>query len=523
MPSQMGLAQVGFGSGDNLNYVTVHKLGDEELLAHYQRLIESKHPWGEFYGRCGLWGEAVRTKSKSKEEINAEFDSLQKFLTSWRKKYPDSEELVADIENILTTIRDVNDKGWKEFIATKKPPPSPPSNQPVKPDDRPLVRFEPIEGTPTPFEVITRCGDNLDAVWNGDQLWLMPIGGELKPIFERPRLAVKYSRDFLHEVLFDGRWLWVVNAESGLRVFDLTGKLLGHLPAKSSKGDSPDGDVPVADSTQLPPFDPKPYPLHNDPYPNSPGIATRSAASLRILPIGAGRCLVAGNYGPLHRMWIAVVTLEPAGSWKVQIIQEGTKVAQLGDLTQFQNTDIAAEVHWITLFQKPQPIPRPLAIVGRRIASFRTDEIPPLVIDLTSLKVSVLPGNFRENGAFWYPVVAANGRLIQNTTHLFETLEPDFLKPDAPWKSQLFVASPKRDNIITVQGRFIADDDHLYVTTYDGWARLNTKTWKFDLLAPRPLPKEHCFRFQGVSAHHGLVSWNRNQPLHRVRIEQNQP
>lgn len=520
MPTKMGMAQIGFGSGDNLNYVTVHKLGEGELIAHYNRLIESKHPWGEFYGRCGLWGEAVRLKSKSKEEITAEFESLQKFLTTWRKKYPDSEELVADIDKIVTTIHAVHDKGFGEFIATKKRQEPASKEQmgkePVKLVDSPTVKFEPIEGTPAPFEVITPSGEGLDAVWNGDHLWLMPVGGDLKQVFERPRLAVKYSRDFLHEVLFDGRWLWVVTAESGLRVIDLNGKLLGHLPARSSKGDSQDGDVLVADATQLPPFDPKPYPLFQDK--NYPGSALRSAPSLRILPFGQGRCLVAGNYGPLHRLWIAVVTLEPTGSWDVKIIQQGTKVAQLGDLTQFQNTDIATEVTWLTLFQKPQPIPRPVAILGRRIAPFRTTEIQPLLIDLTSLKVSVLPGNFREDGYPWRPVVAANGRLIQNTIHLFESIAPDFLKPEAAWKSELFIASPNRDNRISVEGSLFVAGDDCFVAAYGGWARLNTREWKFDLLAPRPLPKENLFSYHGVSAQHGLVAWNRNGLLHRVTI-----
>ena len=492
------------------------------LIEHYEQLAASKQPWPQFYGRAALWGEAVRTQSKSKDEINKDFDSLQKFLTSWRKKHPDSEELIADIDKILTRIRDVNNEGFKAVIAGNRPQ-APRSKDMIKQSDLPLVKFEPIEGTQAPYEIITRCGDKLDAVWNSDQLWLLPLGGDLKLIFERPRLAVKGSRDFLHEVLFDGRWLWVVNAETGLRVFDLTGKLLGHLPAKSSKGDAPDGDVLIADSTQLPPFDPKPYPLHNEPVPglvglSSPGVAMRTAASLRILPLGECRCLVAANYGPLKRLWIAVVTLGPAGSWDVKIIQQGTKVAQAGNLTQVQSADIAAEATWFTLFPKPQRNSRPQAILGRQIAAFRTSEVAPLIIDLTSLKVSVLPGNFREDGAFWLPVVAANGRLIQNTNHLFETIEPDAVKPAVPWKSQLFVASPNRDNSISVQGRFIADDDHVYVTTYDGWARLNTKEWKFDLIAPRPLPKEQRFRFHGVSSHYGLVAWNRNGPLNRVVI-----
>lgn len=512
MPYRMEHPQLASRSSENLALITNAKLDLGELTAHYNRLIESKQPWAEFYGRCGLWGESIRTKSQSKAEIAAELESLQKFLNAWRKKYPDSEDPVADIDKMLTKMRDIHDKGFKEFIATQKRP-GPSSKEQLKQDELPVVRFEPIEGTQAPFEIITRCGDGVDAVWNGDQLWLMPVGGGLKPIFERPRLAVKNSRDYLHEVLFDGRWLWIVTAESGLRVLDLNGKLLGHLPARSSKGDSPAGDVLVADATQLPPFDSKLSPLH---YEAAPGSASRSAASLKILPFGAGRCLVAGNYGPLKRLWIAVVTLEPAGSWNVQIIQQGTKVAQLGDLTQFQNTDIASEAIWLTLFQKPEPIPRPMVILGRRINPFRTTEIPPLVIDLTSLKVSVLPGNFREDGV--HPVVAANGRLIQCTNHLFESLTPNFLKPEAPWNSQLFIASPNRDNSIEVQGRLFVAGDDVFVATFDGWARLNTRDWKFDVLAPRPLPKEQRFSYHGVSAQFGLVAWNRNGPLHRVTI-----
>ena len=48
-------------------------------------------------------------------------------------------------------------------------------------------------------------------------------------------------------------------------------------------------------------------------------------------------------------------------------------------------------------------------------------------------------------------------------------------------------------------------------------------TFGNDLLGPRPLLKEYLFRFQGVSSHHGSVAWNRNEPLHRVRIEKKQP
>ena len=116
----------------------VTNISRTSLVAHYNRLIESKHPWGEFYGRCGLWGEAVRSKSKTIEQINAEFESLQKFLTTWRKKYPDSEDLVADIDKIWTTIHAVNDKGFGEFIATKKrqgPPTGRLSNVRVVADD----------------------------------------------------------------------------------------------------------------------------------------------------------------------------------------------------------------------------------------------------------------------------------------------------------------------------------------------------------------------------------------------------
>ncbi len=513
MPSKMGLSQMGFRSGENLNYVTVWKLGEEELVAHYNRLIESKHPWGTFYGRCGLWGEAIRTNAKSKGEIDAEFDSLQKFLTGWRKKYPDSEDLVADIDKILTTIHDVHGKGFKEFIATKKRQ-GPSSRDLLKLDELPVVSFEPMAGTRPEYEVITRCREGLDAVWNGDQLWLMPVGGDLQPIFTRPRREVKGSRDFLHDVLFDGRWLWVVTAESGLRVFDLTGKPLGHLPANSPRGDSADSKGFAADPTQLPPFDTKPSALHSEAF---PGVASRTAPSLRILPFGEGRCLVAASYGPLKRLWIAAVTLKSDGSWDVKIIQQGTKVLKLGDTTQFREPDLAADPSWLTLYEKPQPIPRPLAIIGRHVAQFGGDEVPPLIIDLTSLKVSVMPGGFRERGgASWLPVVAANGRLIQCTNHLFETIEPHFLKPDAPWNSELFIGSPNRDNSISLQGRFIVSDDAVYVTTYDGWTRLNTRDWKIDLFAPRPLLKEHHFAYQGVSTHHGLVAWNRNGLLHRV-------
>ncbi len=521
MPDKSGLNRTPFSAGGNQNYIQVYKLDPDLLLAHYDRLIESKQPWAEFYGRCGLWGEAVRTRSKSKAEINAEYESLQKFLITWRKKYPDSDDLIADIDLILTTVRNANESAVAESITVKTPPapsvggqrPSPSGKEQQPPSDLPIARFEPVDDTPAPFEVITNCGDKLDAVWNSDHLWLMPVEGELQPIFDRPQLAMKYSRDFLHDVHFDGRWLWVVTAESGLRVFDLSGQMLGHLPAQSSKENSPDSDTLIANATQLPPFDPKPYPLHNEPF---PGIATRTATSLKILPFGEGRCVVAANYGPLHRLWIAVVTLKPAGSWEVKIVQEGTKVPQVGDVQQFQNADIATEAIWLTRFEKPQPIPRPLAILGRKISPFHTNQVPPLAIDLTSLKVTALPGNFREDGAFWLPVVAANGRLIQNTNHLFETIEPIFQKPDAPWKSELFIASPKRDNTITVQGRFVINGDNVLVVTYQGWARLNTQTWKFDLIGPRPLPKQHRFAYQGSSVHHGLVAWNRNSPLHRV-------
>ena len=52
---------------------------------------------------------------------------------------------------------------------------------------------------------------------------------------------------------------------------------------------------------------------------------------------------------------------------------------------------------------------------------------------------------------------------------------------------------------------------------------LNVLRGEMRLVGPRPLPKEFAFRFQGVSSHHGLVAWNRNEPLHRVQIEKKQP
>lgn len=95
--------------------------------------------------------------------------------------------------------------------------------------------------------------------------------------------------------------------------------------------------------------------------------------------------------------------------------------------------------------------------------------------DARPMKVAVFPSNFREDGTSWLPVIAANGRLIQGTNHLFESIAPDFLKPAVPWNSQLFIASPNRDNSVSVQGRFIVAGDDLFVSTYDGWARMNTR------------------------------------------------
>lgn len=515
MPDRMGVTQTGFRSNENFTYVTNLKLDPGELNAHYERLIASKQPWAEFYGRCGLWGESIRYKSGSKEQINAEFDSLQKFLTSWRKKYPDSEDLVADIDKILTTVRDVNEKGWKDYIAPKK---RPHDSDALKLNELPVVRFERIDGTHAEYEVITNCGKSLDAVWNGDQLWLMPVGGALTPIFERPNRNQPGARDFLLDVAWDGRWLWTVTAESGLRVFDLNGKQLGELLSASAKESRPvDLDLAATDGSRLPPFNSNSSPLHRELH---PGLTTRTRPPLLISPLGDGRCLVAANYGPLKRLWIAVVTLAPTGSWDVKILLQGTKVDQAGDKNQFQNVDVAAQANWLTMFQRPELNPRPMAILGRSAVSNGSIEVPPLIIDATSLKVSVLPGNFREVRGNNVPPVVANGRLVQNGMIVFESLTPDLLNEKARWTNQVFSASPNRDNTILMQGRFVVHGDELLTTDPAGWARLNTRDWKLDMLAPRPLPNDSRFHYHGVSGHFGLVSWNRNGPLHRVVINE---
>ena len=444
-----------------------------------------------------------------------ELKLLRALLLKYAQNNLDVYDAAAEIDGRLLHVEVIATRGWSQYTRwrAKQWDDTAPTDAQLKEHERWVrkdpasIRFEPIKGVIATWDRLVACGSDRDAVFRSDELWLMKQPGELESIFKRPT-----ETDHIQTAVWDGHWLWVTTDESGLRVFDRDGRRLGHLP--------PAGDDPnqlVSGTSTLPPYRSGIYgPSHYRLIRHNGFTPMTHIMPLRMCPLGDGRCVVAGTFGELKRLWICLVSLDESGQWSVEIVHQGRKIPTPGDDAYVREAGYAFDPSWIVPFELPGSTPRRVVLIGRNRSLIDSKRLPPLVLDLESRDVSVLPAHFEAENNRWSPVVPIDGQIFHKGRYVLETLVPDAA---GKWNLTVMDPSPKRFGK-PMQGPLLrADKDTFVVPDYSGWTRIHKQPWQLEHLKHDPSQPRVNYQLYGTSAHFGLVAWLPDGPLMRVVID----
>ena len=109
-------------------------------------------------------------------------------------------------------------------------------------DPYPKLAFEPLPNVTANWTLLTKCREDLDLMWSSDSVSVMRRPGEPKVIC-RSDLSdtsiFNHHRDAIYSVAWDGEWVWVASASSGLRIITLDGEQVGQLRGRSESDPAP--------------------------------------------------------------------------------------------------------------------------------------------------------------------------------------------------------------------------------------------------------------------------------------------
>lgn len=509
-----------FGGGELLRTLKIFKLPERDVPEFFGSLADSDDTLSQIYGRVGLLSEKLelhqgKPPHPPSDAVLGELHLLRALLLDYANQNPDLYDVAVVIDERLIHAEVIATRGWRSYTRWRSQQwdIAKPTEAELHEHDRWVrrnpasIRFEPIKGVAATWDRLVACGKNLDAVYRSDELWLMHEPGQLESIFRRPT-----ETDHIQTAVWDGRWLWVTSDESGLRVFDRSGRQPGHLPPASDDASENTDSIHT-----LPPYRPGGYgPSHYRLMPQNGFVPMIHHMPLRIHPLGDGRCVVAGTSGQLKRLWICMVHLHPSGEWSVELIHQGLKIPTCGDDTYLRDANYAFEATWMAPFLLPGDTPRQAVLIGRHRALIDSKGLPPLVLDLDSRDVSVLPAHFSAENNRWSPVVTVNDQLFHKGRYVLETLQPN---ADGQWKLTVMDPSPQRYGN-PMQGPLLRVGDGTFlVPDYSGWTRIHTQPWQIERLKhDRSQPRVN-YQLSASSAHFGPVAWLPDQTLMRVVIE----
>ncbi|HIQ22371.1 MAG TPA: hypothetical protein EYH34_14195 [Planctomycetes bacterium] len=223
-----------------------------------------------------------------------------------------------------------------------------------------------------------------------------------------------------------------------------------------------------------------------------------------------------GTYGPRERVWFAMVSLPKAGrDAKVDVRVFHTATQRWGSAGRYFSDD-AQRLHrvlWLEEFSSAEGVR--LLLVGRgRPAGEWVTATRPLVVDLESLTVSVF--------AVRFPVAVRGINVCPGGDHAVVPGWPEprivCLEQQKPHTADTRPPPPETDPASRLTAILLRYQGMIYQTG-NPWHRVDPRTCRIEEVKSSGVPYTELFERYAVSAHYGLVAWNRGSRLYRVVIE----
>ncbi len=471
----------------------------EEFDQFYQRLADSQDELMRWYGRVGLLGRRVKPEMNGPQKsldaaLLDDIEQLQREMLEYCRRTPGTGEAGAFAVGMLDEALGIITQGRNPWLRSQAPQEAARIAKIYGDDEHGLpirelpvtkqIRFEPLGGQRATWDALVACGPSLDVVYSDFELWLMPRPGVLQSILTTD----SRTRDYIQNVHWDGRWIWVSTRTSGLRVFTPSGQLVGHLPMISSlDGDISSGTTGIA---ALPPGNPESM----RPSAYFADYAYRPAGgdpAFQICPMGDGRCVAVGQFGTGQRTWVCSLKLTDSGEWTVKLVHSAVRVGNVDIFAPSASIDSVFRPSYLVPAELPGRDSRRAVVIGR--GYFRT---PPLVLDPATDRVSLftLPFQSFRNGFDKVPII--NGNLAHGPFSMQDKLATD------------------REAALNWQGA-----SSLLVPSRDGWYRLHRDPLSAEWL---PFADEHLkppYVLFATSSHFGHIVWRPEGEISRVVIE----
>jgi hypothetical protein len=496
-------------SGDYDQLCRISPVTTEEFTGFYQRLAESDDLLMQFYGQVGLLGQKLKPQLDGPQEsldaeIVNEFAAIRSNLAEYCTMHPETTDAGVNADDQLRDAYGIISAGRNNYLREYAAKHGQSLDARLGIERKPLqefrsstkIRFVPMPEHIATWDALVPCGRSLDAVFTDLELWLMPRPDEQRSIL---KLESK-SHDVIQKVHWDGRWIWVTTRLSGLRVFEPSGRLLGHLPllrpAEADAGFSTGG------TPSLPPA------LTDSSRPSSHRRSIMSGPShdhpvFRICPVGDGRCIAVGQVGVRQRSWICSLKLDESGKWSVKLVHQGLKIVTADLTPMMKGLDYAFQPKFAVPFVLPGPERRRVVVIGRWWAGLRAHQITPLMYDLETDQVSLLDVPFQMCRFGYGYTPSVNDQLVYRPSNIQETLAQSSNEGALSATDWLWEAPLKQ---------LIPSSRH--------WSRLHGNPLKFEKLLFAESTNEKRYALFATSSHFGPIAWRPNGSVARVVIDQ---
>ncbi len=453
--------------------VRQNQLSRAEVLKFFDALDETGTKENRYYAKVGRFNFALCYGENGERDYSQEmierFNELIKYSKVNGYGGPDGDsgfvEIMSDMLRIHHLFKERRDRelaqaepaGADKTLTKKRHTGAQWTRFSDRYDVAPRVGFEMIEEIPAGWQHYFQAGPSLDVAWTKETVYILPAKGKMRKVF-----GGVAGQGEISSVRYDGKQLWVSTAKGGVFVVSQRGDILGQ--ATSDK--------------ELPPH-----------------------ADRHIWPLEPGKCLVIGKgKGSEGAVWIASLSMQKSGQpdLLVEVIYAADERVPSDGKHGPASTKRSFNLRWVKEFKTEEG--RPCLAVGTRI--------PPLRIDLPSLKISTLaePLPDSENRGYSSKPVQKFARVRRGFLRIeYRTVDIAVATgdPDEPWKVQALFPATKMG---LPKEQFIEYQGQLYCAGR-GWRRIDPVTMEIESLTDPKLPPWFYFDRMATSAHYGLIAW----------------
>jgi hypothetical protein len=371
-------------------------------------------------------------------------------------------------------------------------------------DPYPRLAFEPLEALSGNWLDIQKVGDDLDVLWSMEQVAFLPKGGVIEIVFKAKALS-----DRVVDVAWDGKYLWIGCRQTGLSIFDSRGRPVAKLPIRDSE-ESTAKNAQWRLPSQL----------------DGPGVT-----GFHLCPLAPGRCFVTGGVPGDTRRWFGVVHFDPQrpldeSACRFELWHKAAKRPVTIPLGDDADVELYFDPVYLTDYTSRVEPKRRWILLGRPVNGFDVPARRPMAFDVETGRVSIFPVPIARNTTNMHRAIHQVGDSFVFPSEIDITrFELPLTGREGPPQVQSLLeldTSPRRPGqppfeFLRTQ---LLPFDRWLLNPGSRWHRIDTRSWKLELLTEVPVSPRFRFQSFGTSAHFGLLAWNYGDRLHRVHLDQ---